>query len=1174
MNKRSRWRRAMLFIWMFALLALPFVGLAPQGTAHAAAAEPDLMITEIVPQSIGTGQPYEYVEIYNNTTSPINLDGYKLQYYTSEPYSSPTNIWPITNKTIDAKSVLVLWLMKYDYPNLPLSEFNEAYGVTLTPEQVYAVKLTTSAQGLHDTAKRKVGVAAPGGQLVTSTYINADVPDGIAGRSVTYMPQAGGIEMVKIANNQPSTPGVLVTGQVHGPTAPSGLKAKAGDSVSLLEWDRNPESDVTAYKIYMAQSTAIATVADTSYTVEGLTNGTQYQFRVTAVDANGDESPATSAVTVKPHPIYDLEPPAPPVGLTAIPGKGVVTLNWTPNAEPDLAGYQIYVDGKLRQVVPAPANTATVGPLDFGRRYTFELTAMDTSENESDKSAPVTAEPELLPVPSLLITELVPDSNNYAGYDAHEFVELYNTTSEAISLQGYTLRLESSTPSSSWEYTLSEPAVIGPGDTFLLWTRKAELHSLTLEGFNHYYYDTYFNKYVNADHMYIVEGVSGLYNTSEQTVLIKDPSGNEISRATYNNNSSDVAEGKSIVYGYPADGSKVMRKIASKQVSTPGRLSAGQAPPPQMTNDQSPAAPSQVNAVPGNGTVSLSWAPGSEQDIMEYNIYKNGILENTLPASEHLTTVYMLIGNVPYSFEVSAINSSGKESDRSAQVTVTPDHAIATQQERTANPKNDAYAMLWNTGTEGPIIPGLAEDLIPQGTAYYPDKDWLLVSSYFSDDRPSRLSVIDLQTGQLIKSLILLEEDGKRYIGHAGGVAVSGQHAWIASGNYLYRLDLNDIVQAANNGEVRFKDRFATPTRASFTTYADGVLYVGDYYEEDGYPTEANHLLVNRDGDLYHAWIAGYRLDSQTDLLPSSKVNDGIQSVTPDLILSIQDQIQGAVIRGDGIVLSKSTSRYANSYLYRFNNPINEAPHTMVTYGTDSVPVWFLDGKNKADTNNQLTMPPMSENVLDVNGSLYVLYESGANLYRYTTTYVLDRLQIVDLNLWKTYGQYEIRGIPQLMEVGADAHAQAVQLFGNAASLDVTANASWSSSDPDIVEVSGEGMVIAKKEGVAVITARIGSKSAPFQVKVKSPAVLQSIALHGLTPEISVGQHVQLKVEAQYDNGSKQDVTAMARYEATKDKSVEITPTGELIAKKPFVTVITVTYQGKTVDFRLKINQK
>jgi hypothetical protein len=95
-----------------------------------------------VTKSAGSGQPYEYVEIYNTTSEAINLQDYQLQYFTSD-FSSPANRWTIEDKIIQPIDSLVLWLKEFANPDVPLWEYNSNYDMYLTPDDVYEIKLTT-----------------------------------------------------------------------------------------------------------------------------------------------------------------------------------------------------------------------------------------------------------------------------------------------------------------------------------------------------------------------------------------------------------------------------------------------------------------------------------------------------------------------------------------------------------------------------------------------------------------------------------------------------------------------------------------------------------------------------------------------------------------------------------------------------------------------------------------------------------------------------------------------------------------------------------------------------------------------------------------------------------------------------------------------------------------------
>ena len=81
------------------------------------------------------------------------------------------------------------------------------------------------------------------------------------------------------------------------PNVPTGLTAKAGNAAVMLTWEANSESDLRGYNIYRSNTSGSdfskITTSPTDqnrYTDTGLTNGTTYYYKITAVDTSSNES--------------------------------------------------------------------------------------------------------------------------------------------------------------------------------------------------------------------------------------------------------------------------------------------------------------------------------------------------------------------------------------------------------------------------------------------------------------------------------------------------------------------------------------------------------------------------------------------------------------------------------------------------------------------------------------------------------------------------------------------------------------------------------------------------------------------------------------------------------------------------------------------------------------------
>ncbi len=87
------------------------------------------------------------------------------------------------------------------------------------------------------------------------------------------------------------------------PNKPRNLTGDAGNKEVDLEWDAPSSADNNSgnkeYYIYKNDS-KIDSTSDTSITIDGLTNGTTYDFKVTTVDNAGNESEFSNEISLKP----------------------------------------------------------------------------------------------------------------------------------------------------------------------------------------------------------------------------------------------------------------------------------------------------------------------------------------------------------------------------------------------------------------------------------------------------------------------------------------------------------------------------------------------------------------------------------------------------------------------------------------------------------------------------------------------------------------------------------------------------------------------------------------------------------------------------------------------------------------------------------------------------------
>jgi predicted phage tail protein len=136
--------------------------------------------------------------------------------------------------------------------------------------------------------------------------------------------------------------------------------------------------------------TPIGTFSRPFYSDTTIEYGKTYQYFVQSVERTGEkyaESEDSPIIEWKP---VDQFPPAVPAGLTAVPGARTIELVWERNTDRDFASYRVYRDGqRIAEGLGSPAYSDK--DVKTGTKYRYQISAVDTSGNESVLSAAVEA---------------------------------------------------------------------------------------------------------------------------------------------------------------------------------------------------------------------------------------------------------------------------------------------------------------------------------------------------------------------------------------------------------------------------------------------------------------------------------------------------------------------------------------------------------------------------------------------------------------------------------------------------------------------------------------------------------------------------------------------------------------------------------------------------------------
>lgn len=229
---------------------------------------------------------------------------------------------------------------------------------------------------------------------------------------------------------------------------------------------------------------------------------------------------------------------------------------------------------------------------------------------------------------------------------------------------------------------------------------------------------------------------------------------------------------------------------------------------------------------------------------------------------------------------------------------------------------------------------------IPQGLTtwenyYGAGRDLLVMTAYEQADGRARIQGIDPADGS--KTHYVQIQDGT----HAGGIAIVGQWAFIPGkdGKSLRRYSLSKIADIfANGGSSQALDGTyaGEVVGTGFVTQAGNTIYAGTF-RDDRLGTMKTYG-VRSNGDVY-------------------------ETSGP---IEVPKKTQGLLVLPDYFVFSTSYGRDNRSNLY------------VVRRGYSSLATSYNNGNLRC-----VRMPSMSEGVTNSDGKVYVLFESGADCYRY-----------------------------------------------------------------------------------------------------------------------------------------------------------------------------------------------
>lgn len=421
------------------------------------------------------------------------------------------------------------------------------------------------------------------------------------------------------------------------------IEEHSSNSINLT-WENPTESDFKHIEIFR-DNQLIHTTTSNSYSDNDLIENTEYVYKLVSVDNSDNKSDGTS-ISITTDTATDSIPPNDVSNVTETHTDTSISLSWTNPTNSDLQHIEIFRDNQL--IHTTTSDSYTDNNLVENTEYVYNLVSVDNSNN---KSTGVTTRIKTNQTPDSTIPN-APTNLNALPDGAIIYLN-WNENTES-DLAGYNIYLNGNKTNSEI-ITKTSFSIDGLAQGI---THTFTITALDTSG-NESSHSNTSEAIINTQEP--ISNLSSDINNNSVTFNWENPLNNDFQHVSiYQNNqlitttklntftNTDLQYSTNYTYQFIAESINGLKSESVIKTVTIGKK-------------PKPMAPTGLNYKKGTTFITLLWDSYPEE-VLGYNIYKDGILYETFHKKETFT-INDLSPSTQYTFSVSAINKYEDESD-------------------------------------------------------------------------------------------------------------------------------------------------------------------------------------------------------------------------------------------------------------------------------------------------------------------------------------------------------------------------------------------------------------------------------------------------------------------------------------------------------------------------------